>query len=324
MKFNYLIRKFSFRWVFALLVVLAIFIIGSWQTKGFNNLARSHLSHYYQNFFSASPVLISQDRAGYPSINPSFNSQPEITADSVLVYDASAKKVLYQKNIQKVRPIASLAKLMTAMVAIDNVSDLDREIIIDQKSLNQGYGQVGHLEIGEKISIRNLLYELLMVSSNDAAYLLANAVYQREYRSFTDLMNQKSRSLDLEKTKFTDPSGYTSSTVSTASESIKIFEKALQYPLIKRIVHTQKYSFATFSGHKKHNLYNSNHLFKKIPTMVGGKTGFTDEAGETFVFAFEEPHSQDIIYVSILGAKIGYRFKDALNLYHWLEEKYVW
>ncbi len=322
--FNYLPHQKTFGIIAVILIILIIFGIGFWQTQGSNDYFRDYLSRYSKNISANSSFINYRNESDYPLINPSFNKQPKITAGSVLVYDASSKHILYQKNIDQVRPIASLTKLMTAMVAIDNIKDLNQKIIVDQESLNKGYGRIGQLEIGEKISIKNLLYELLMVSSNDAAYLLANTVYQEKYQDFVKLMNQKVRSLGLKETVFTDPSGYASTTVSTANESLKIFEKALQYPLIRKIIHTQKYSFATFSGRKEHNIHNSNHLFKKIPTMIGGKTGFTDEAGETFVFAFHEPHRQHIIYVSILGSKIGYRFKDAMNLYNWLEEKYVW
>ncbi|HHD92343.1 MAG TPA: D-alanyl-D-alanine carboxypeptidase [Candidatus Portnoybacteria bacterium] len=320
---NYSQHKKTFGIAIIFLVVLIIFTVGFWKTQGFGDHLGDYLSQYHQKALFSSSFIPSYNQSNYPLVNLTFDTQPKITAKSVLIYDASSKDILYQKNIEKSRPIASLAKLMTAMVVIDNINNLDKKIIVDQESLNKGYGRIGQLEIGEKISIKNLLYELLMVSSNDAAYLLANTVYQEKYQNFVKLMNQKSRSLGLEKTVFTDPSGYASTTVSTAKESLKIFERALQYPLIRKIIHTQKYSFATFSGRKKHNIHNSNHLFKKIPTMIGGKTGFTDEAGETFVFAFQEPHHQHIIYISTLGSKIGYRFIDAMRLYNWLEKKYI-
>ncbi len=125
-------------------------------------------------------------------------------------------RVLYEKEVDRILPIASLTKLMTALIVLENI-ELDEITIISEEAV-KAYGETGELVVKEKISIRNLLHALLMESSNDAAVALSEAVEQKTDRLFTSLMNEKVDQMKLTSTRFSDSSGFNSTNISTVRE----------------------------------------------------------------------------------------------------------
>ncbi len=243
---------------------------------------------------------------------------PEIKAKAALIFDLEKDRILYQRNINQVLPIASLTKLMTALVVLENI-DIDEEAVISENAI-AGYGDRGGLALDEKITIRNLLYILLMESSNDAAIALAEFTEEKIKRNFTDLMNEKAKELGLKNTYFIDPSGYDPGNVSTVNDISQLVEYSFNQPLIWQILKTP--TIEVFSADRKirHILINTDKLLNRLPNVIGGKTGYTEEAQGCLVLVIQEDQGRLISVV--LGAEE--RFLETERLINWVKEAYQW
>ncbi len=252
--------------------------------------------------------------------------EPKIEATAVLISNvadssslSSKNKILYQKNIDDPLPIASLTKLMTAVIVLDNI-DLDEEVVISENAVS-AYGDRGGLVVDEKITVRNLLCALLVESSNDAAVALAEAVQTNTGKNFIDLMNKKAKELELENTHFADSSGYLSNNISTVGELTKLAKYIFNYPIILEISRTPSINLTSVNGAIKHYLSNTNELLKDLPDIVGGKTGYTQEAQGCFVLITRQSE-KDYLVTIILGARE--RFLEAQKLIEWVKRAYIW
>lgn len=252
--------------------------------------------------------------------------EPQIEARSVLVSNiadssslSSKNKILYQKNIDDPLPIASLTKLMTAVIVLENIG-LDEEVIISENAVS-AYGNKGGLVVNEKITVKNLLYILLIESSNDAAVALSESVQIKVEKNFIDLMNEKAKELDLENTYFVDPSGYQSSNVSTVREIAGLVKYIFNYPLIWEISKTPVLNLLSIDGAINHYLTNTNELLGNLSGIVGGKTGYTQEAQGCLVLITRQSE-KDYLVTVVLGAQE--RFLQAQKLIEWAQEAYIW
>ena len=243
-----------------------------------------------------------------PIRNWSIN-QPEIEAKATLILGVEKNKILYQKNIEQVLPIASLTKLMTGLIVLEEM-DLDQVITISQEAV-KAHGDNGGLVVDEKISVKNLLYVLLMESSNDAAVALAENF--REV-PLVDLMNKKAEELGLANTHFTDPTGYNPTNLSTALDLAELVKYSLEQPLIWQILKTPNIDLPN------HHLTNTNQLLGHWSGVIGGKTGYTDEAQGCMILVIEQIYENLVIIV--LGAEE--RFLATEKLINWAKEAYIW
>lgn len=259
----------------------------------------------------------------YPARN--FNVLDiEINAESYLLYDAERDLILYSKNIEEKMYIASLTKLMAAMVVLSNAAP--EEIAFVSQNAVKTEGEMGNLVVGEKISVRNLLHALLIESSNDAATALAEHIENKSAESeggrlkFVELMNKKSEVLGLKNTHFTTPSGLNGN-YSTALDLIRLAKASFDYPLIWEIL--KKSSAEVESDDKKivHHYANSNKLLARFPNILGGKTGYTEEAGECMILVHEIKQGQRNIFV-ILNAKD--RTAEMTKFIQWSLEAFLW
>lgn len=208
----------------------------------------------------------------------SSTKSPKIQAVSALSYDLTTGQVLFEKNGSEKLPMASLTKVMTAIVALDNFKSTDI-ITVDHKSASIGENSMGLTE-GEELTVQELLYGLFLMSGNDAAEALANASpFGRE--NFIYQMNKKAEDLGLSNTRFTNPSGLQGDgkQYSTSQDLLIITKHALENPLIADIV-KQPYHFIPYTdNHKAFELYNETNLLTTYPGVKGVKTGYTYEAG---------------------------------------------
>ncbi len=243
-----------------------------------------------------------------PIRNWSIN-QPEIEAKATLIFGVEKNKILYQKNIEQVLPIASLTKLMTGLIVLEEM-DLDKVITISQEAV-KAYGDNGGLVIDEKISVKNLLYVLLMESSNDAAVALAEVFKEVP---LVDLMNKKAEELGLANTHFTDPTGYNPTNLSTALDLAELVKYSLKEPLIWQILKTPNIDLSN------HHLTNTNQLLGHWSGIIGGKTGYTDEAQGCMILVIEQIYEN--LVVIVLGAEE--RFLATEKLINWAKEAYIW
>lgn len=248
----------------------------------------------------------------------------DIGAISALAIEPFTQKVLYHKNIFDPRPIASLTKLMTALVVIDEM-DLKSVVRISEYAVST-YGEQGDLALDERITVENLLYALLISSSNDAALALEeyyNAFRTESDKTFVAAMNRKAQGLNLMDTFFVEPSGLNINNRSTAYDLARLADYVFQRPILRQIMSTQTIDTQSVDGIINHHLVNSNKLLGVMDGILAGKTGFTEEAGESIVlFVKKNKNIDDYLIYIILGSDD--RIKSARQLINWVKTAYIW
>lgn len=240
---------------------------------------------------------------------------PVLSANSVFALDLGSGKVLYSKNSENPLLPASTTKMMTALVALD-VYDINTVFTVGRVNVA---GQKIGLVSGEQITTRDLLFALLLASGNDAAEVLASN-HPEGRDGFVRDMNKFVKYLGLENTNFKNPTGFDEYLhFSTAKDLVKIAVYAIQNPVIAEIVATQQHTTAGLNR-KQHKLTNINQLVGKIPGVVGVKTGWTINAGESLVTFINRDGRR--VMISLLGSKD--RFGETELLINWIYENYYW
>lgn len=249
-----------------------------------------------------------------------------IEAKSALVLDAGTDAVLYSKNSDEKMPIASLTKMMTALVILDNV-DLNDTVIISKKAFDTD-GRKDSLAINEKIKAEDLLKIMLIRSNNTAAVSFAEHT-SGSVEEFVKLMNKKVELLGLKNTSFSNPTGFDSEeNYSTAYDVAQLFDYALDEPLIWEILRIQECKDGlqpaptSLDGNIKHNLKNTNLLLGRLENIIGGKTGLTDEAGQCLALVIGDPIDDHRIISVVLNAED--RFLETEKLVGWVFGSYAW
>jgi len=264
------------------------------------NIFQENLENYFYAQISQPFQQIVEIKIPPKSQKPNLEIQVK-AAISVLVdsQGGEGEEVLFKKNSNERLAIASLTKLMTANIVLENY-DLSREIKISEEAVLQE-GEAGKLTAGKIFSVEYLLYPLLMESSNDAAYVLTNDYDGMTEEKFVELMNLKAKDLGLEDTYFVNSTGLDpeqpghSINYSTAEDLVKLTKYLLKKPLIWEILATPKFSLYG------PELINTNGLLGEIPNIVGGKTGFTDQAGGCMLLVSKNKGENFLVNV-ILGA----------------------
>lgn len=202
------------------------------------------------------------------------------TSKSSILMDIDSGRVLYEKGADDERLIASITKIMTAVIAIEN-ANVDEIVTVGEEVLSM-YGSNIYVEVGEKLSLKDLLYGLLMRSGNDAAVVIANYISKDE-KSFVKLMNKKANELGMTNTTFYNCHGLDDDTknFSTARDMAILSSYAYKLDIYKEITKTTKYE--TKSNLKSYVWYNRNKLLTLYDYATGGKNGYTPDAGRTLV-----------------------------------------
>ena len=263
-----------------IVLILGLILVGIFGYMSFKKPSSSGgtvLGASINNFYLDKTVKIHK----YPK---KINSDEtvNILADSAELIDSQTKYPLYEKNPNKQVAIASITKVMTAIVALEIYKTTDIvEITKEDTEIN---GSKAFLKTGEKMTVENLLYCMLMPSGNDAAMTLAT--YKQTKDQFVELMNKKALELGLKDTKFQDPAGLNDDGRSTAHDIAILFSYALTKDEFVKVISTAEYTAKSVDGNETHELKNSNRLTTgEIPMegIIGGKTGFTPDAGHTLV-----------------------------------------
>jgi len=287
-----------------------------------NQPMQANLSQTQEDkIISQLPVASDIENNFLPIRNWAIN-EPEILAKSAIVLNFKNDKkdgVLYQKNTGKTLPIASLTKLMTAIVAIENY-DPEQVIKISENSILID-GTSGGLIIGEELKIKDLLYIMLVESSNDAAMSLAQDNPSMSYEQFIQKMNEKTQELGLKNTNFKEPVGLDSYNQSTVSEIAIIAEYAFKNPLLAEILKTLETTIYSVDKNIIHKITSTNKLLGKIPQLIGGKTGYTEEAGGCLMTISNISNDNYLITV-VLGST--QREADTENLIDWTQTAWIW
>lgn len=242
-----------------------------------------------------------------------FKLEKEITAESYLVVNLSDNSVVFKKNIERLYPIASITKLMSAVVVFENI-DINQTITLTEKML-EPLGYSPSLFLGLNVSAKNLLRASLIQSTNDAAESLT---YFLEKGNFLVLMNEKAKELDMANTFFYDSHGLNPSNRSTASDIVKLLTYIYEnHPEILSITKDNNFWLPDQTGRllKFKNVNN----FYEIPEFIGGKSGYLPEAKQTLASLFnlnEEPFAIILFYSKNRQA-------DTLKILNWFKNNSV-
>lgn len=245
------------------------------------------------------------------------NEEPKINARAAVIYDRKSKKIIWGKKENERRPMASTTKIMTAIVVLEH-ANLNDTVTVSKKSGGTGGSRLG-LKAGDKITVENLLYGLLLVSGNDAAVALAEYV-GGSVEGFAKMMNEKAEELGLKDTHFVTPHGLDMQEhYTTALELAKMADYALNIKKFAQIVNTKNITIS-INGRSK-NLKNTNELLGNLYGVNGVKTGFTNGANRCLVTSVNRD-GMNIITV-VLGADTKKdRTNDSVKLIEFAYQNY--
>jgi D-alanyl-D-alanine endopeptidase (penicillin-binding protein 7) len=241
----------------------------------------------------------------------------QVKSSSALVLDLEGDRVLYAKNTGEVMPIASITKLMTAMVALDAKLSLDDPVVIAKEDFDRIKGTTSRLNVGAMLTRKDLLRLALMASENRAAAALSRA-YPGGREAFIAAMNRKATVLGMWNSEFVDGTGLSSRNVSTAEDLGRLVRAAYGYPLIREFSTDSEYTVTLSSGQQLQYL-NSNRLVKNPQWEIGlSKTGYISEAGRCLVLQ-AMIQSRPVVIVLLHSWGTLTRIGDANRIRKWME-----
>ncbi|MBC8735655.1 D-alanyl-D-alanine endopeptidase [Paraburkholderia sp. UCT31] len=256
-----------------------------------------------------------------PSVGQAFglHETPDalmLRSSVAYVIDQNSGETLFDKNSRAVVPIASISKLMTAMVVLDSKEPMTDQIEVTDEDRDYEKNTGSRLSVGSVLSREDMLHIALMASENRAAAALSR-YYPGGRPAFLAAMNAKARQLGMNDTHFENPTGLTSMNVSSARDLVKMVNAAYQYPLIRKF--STDHSYEVYTG-KRTLAYNSTNALVRNPTWDIGlqKTGFINEAGECLVMQ-ATIHGRPMILVLLDSSGKYSRFADATRLRTWLD-----
>lgn len=241
-----------------------------------------------------------------------------LTARAAAVVDDRTGLVLYEKNLTCVRPIASLTKLVTALVFLEADPNLD-SVITMEKADRARRGR-SSLAVGESFALGDILYACLMASDNRATKALVRSSGLGP-DDFIHRMNEVAREVGMDSARFFEVTGLDNRNVATALDCIRLVHAALENPLIARITATERHTFYSANWHRSHTIFTTNRLVRQKWDVVGGKTGFIGQAGYCLVTRVRNSDRQEVT-ACILGSRSNNRrFADARKLVQWAFKK---
>ena len=244
---------------------------------------------------------------------------PNLKSSIALVVDLVDGHAIFGKNVEHVSPIASITKLMTAMVALDADLPLEETIVIDHADVDQLKHTGSRLNVGIGLSRADMLRLALMSSENRAAASLSRA-YPGGREAFIAAMNRKAIELGMYNSRFVDPTGLSSENVSTAQDLAKMVKTAYEYPLIREFTTTSSHEVSTTRG-RSLQFRNSNGLVKSPDWDIGlSKTGYISEAGRCLVMQAQIA-ARPVVIVLLDSLGKNTRMGDANRIKKWLESR---
>jgi D-alanyl-D-alanine endopeptidase (penicillin-binding protein 7) len=243
---------------------------------------------------------------------------PDVRAEAAIIYNPETNEVLWESNAQDQRSIASITKVMTALVFLESGTPLSTEVTVLRGDVYRA--STTYLRAGYKVTADDLLNLLLIGSDNAAARALARvSIYGAS--GFVDRMNEKAIELGLESTHYADPSGLLASNVSSAYDMARLIAFVSGDDRIGAIM--RKASHTVYSGKRVINVNSTNQLVRTGEyDVLGGKTGFISRSGYCLATLLRLPQTGQQVAVVVLGAKSNQgRFWETRHLFNWLSTK---
>lgn len=252
----------------------------------------------------------------FPIAKDNIQNPPDLSARAAVIIDAKTGSTLFEKNPRLKHLPASTTKLMTALVTLEKCTP---QTVVTVSDFPKVGNQMG-LQIGDQVTVENLMYGLLIKSGNDAAYALAGACSQ-SYEEFISSMNEKAQSLNLTDTHFANPAGYDDEfQYSTAMDLAQLAKVAVANPLISKIVATKSTVVTDVTGNRTYFLENVNKLLNEIDGLEGIKTGQTN--GSLEILITKTTRNGNSIILALLGSND--RFEESRLLIEWAFSNYRW
>jgi len=241
---------------------------------------------------------------------------PDVRAAAAIIFNPVTGQILYEENSQDKRSIASITKVMTALVFLEDNPDLTSEVTIERSDVYAA--STTYLRVNDRITDEELLHLLLIASDNGAARALARSSHGG-IAQFVERMNEKAIELGLENTSFADPSGLNPDNVSSAFDLSHLITFAASDDRISSIMRTPTYSVTT--NRRTIPIHSTNHLLTSGDVdVMGGKTGFIGKAGYCLATLLRLPQGNPVAVV-VLGAHSNNgRFWETRHLFNWLSE----
>ena len=241
---------------------------------------------------------------------------PDIRAAAAIIFNPANGQVLWEENAQDKRSIASITKVMTTVVFLEDNPDLSQEITVERSDVYAA--STTYLRANERLTLDDVLHLALIASDNAAARILSR-VSHGGTASFVERMNEKALELGLENTSFADPSGLNPANVSSAYDLSRLISFAASDERVAPIMRTPTYTVHT--SRRAVNIHSTNRLVMEGMDVVGGKTGFIGKSGYCLATLLRLPQGNQVAFV-VLGARSNPgRFWETRHLFNWLQDK---
>ena len=252
----------------------------------------------------------------------------KVTAESCIVVEPNSGAVLYEKNADAPRSIASITKLMTVLVFLQHNPGWDKQVTM-QADDYQG-GSVPVLLIGDTVTVRDLFYATLVASSNEGAAALARSTGLSK-DDFVTQMNQYAQILDMAQSRFVEPTGLSSNNQASAADIVRLISVAFSHFEVRKAGATKSYSAAVFNKEAARKFVSTDKILKEdfgtdsnSYKIEAGKTGFTDAAGYCFASSVRDSQNRQLL-IAVLGSSSTYdRFTDTKALAYWVFNNFRW
>ena len=257
---------------------------------------------------ATAPVSVFKDEGGHL----------QLASSKAMIVNQNSGEVLYAKGVDQAAPIASLTKLMTAMVVLDARLDMDEPLQVTREDIDTLKGTGSRMPIGATLTRAEMLQLALMASENRAASALGRN-YPGGMSAFVAAMNTKALQLGMLHSRFADPTGLNSANTSTAEDLVKMVRAAYQYPDIRQVSTSTSYSVPVNGARAPLHYVNSNVLVRNSDWTIGlSKTGYINEAGRCLVMQ-AEVGGQPLIIVLLDSFSKNARVGDAQKIRRWIE-----
>ncbi len=273
---------------------------------------------------STAPATATLDPVSLLAVNPvpvkkTVAVAPALQAKAALVMDASSGIILFEKNSRAPLPIASLTKIMTALVILES-HGLQETVTVQDNHADVPGVKIGFFK-NEKLTVQSLLTALLVRSGGDAALILAD-FHSGSETAFVEEMNRKARVLHLSQTQFKNPIGLDAEGhYSTAYDLALLTKQAMRDPAFRAIVREPEAEISSVDGQFHHAFKNTNQLLGSYLNVIGVKTGTTDAAGESIINWAVGPRGQELIAMVLDSPN---RFQENKSLMDWSFRNYFW
>lgn len=266
--------------------------------------------------------------ASAEEVQVSWPGGPGVESPSAIVMEASTGTVLYEKDADSLHYPASITKIMTTLLALEN-SSLDEVVTFSEDAVYKSYGSHIARDVGEQMTMEQCLYAIMLESANECSYAVAEHVGGGDYQTFIDMMNEKAKELGCTNTHFNNCNGLPDDQhVTTCRDMALISRAAIQNSTFRLITGTVRYQIPPTNKHSDITPLNNHHQMisanqtraNLYEYCIGGKTGWTEDAGNTLV-SYAEKDGMTLICV-VMQCGTGKQYSDTRNLFEYCFEHF--